>query len=81
MENDNQLLLTPNNDLLLVPLPHAVTTTNQTVTMQTADMLTNVTTVVDRIRARAVQEMGSTTILNPCHGLHYDHPSLNVIKL
>ena len=74
MEKDNQLLLTPDNDLPLLTLPYAVTKTNQTVTMQIADMLTDVTTVVGRTRAKAVQEKGSPIILNPFHGLHYNHP-------
>jgi len=78
IEKDNQLLLIPNSNLPLPTLPYAETTTNQIVTMQTADIFTGETTVVGPTKATAVQEMGSPPFLNLIHGLHYNCSSSNV---
>ena len=78
MVEDNQLLLTPNSDPPLLTLPYAVATTDQTVTVLSANMRTNVTTVMGPTRAKAVQEMGSSAILNSFHGLPYNHSYINV---
>jgi len=56
-------------------LPYIETTTNQIVTVQTADMLTGVTTVTSPTKARAVQKW---PFLYPSHGHHYDHSSSNM---
>ena len=52
----------PNSDPPLLTQPYAITTTDQTVTMPSANMYSDVTTVVGPIRAKAVQEMGSFII-------------------
>ena len=65
MVEDNQLLLTPNSDPPLLTLPYAVATTDQTVTVLSANMHTDVTTVVGHTRAKAIQEMGSSAIFKP----------------
>ena len=68
-EEDHQRLPTLNNDL------HAATSTGPTVSVQTADLFTDVRTVVGPTRPRAALQ---TPPLNPFRGLPYDHSFSNV---